>query len=148
MSARLGIRRPRTKFLDVQKADLSYRKQRRHSKSQTRKMTRRLIDLLGKMLKEIREMERDYEKAESPLTEREKGDMEIITRMYRQQKSYFNRNDCRESIPDRIQTSFARRGRPFSEHKEKDFVRQELARVRATVMEGSFGMSSHSHHEL
>ena len=77
LSARLGIRRPRTKFLDVQKADLSYRKQRKHSKSQTRKMTLRLLDLLGKMLKEIRELERDYEKAESLLTEREKGDMRI-----------------------------------------------------------------------
>jgi len=236
LSARLGIRRPRTKFLDVQKADLTYRKQRRHSKSQTRKMTRRLIDLLGKILKEIREMERDYENAERLLTEREKGDMEIITRMCRQQKSHFNRNDCRESISDRIvsiskpyvrpivrgkevksvefgakvndilvdgisfieklsfnafsegtrlghcatlhkrlfgvdvrkiggdagyagtvnrdfcrengiQTSFARRGRPSSGHKEKDFARQELARVRATAMEGSFGTQK-EHYDL
>jgi hypothetical protein len=236
LSARLGIRRPRTKFLDVQKADLSYRKQRKHSKSQTRKMTLRLLDLLGKMLKEIRELERTYEKAESLLTAREKGDLDIITRMYRQQKNHFNRNDCRESIPDRIvsiskpyvrpivrgkevksvefgakvndilvdgisfieklsfnafsegtrlehcatlhkrlfgvdvrkiggdagyagtvnrdfcrengiQTSFAKRGRPFSGHKEKDFARQELARVRATAMEGSFGTQK-EHYDL
>ena len=39
-----------------------------------------------------------------------------------------------------IQTSFVKRGRPFSEDKKKkDLVRQELARVRATAMEGSFG---------
>lgn len=39
-----------------------------------------------------------------------------------------------------IQTSFVKRGRPFSEEKKgKDLVRQELARVRAIVMEGSFG---------
>ena len=39
-----------------------------------------------------------------------------------------------------IQTSFVKRGRPFSEEKKgKDLVRQELARVRATAMEVSFG---------
>ena len=39
-----------------------------------------------------------------------------------------------------IQTSFVKRGRPLSEEKKgKDIVRQELARVRATAMEGSFG---------
>ncbi len=58
MSSRLEVHRPRTKFLDVQKANLTYRKQRRHSRSQTRKITRRLLDLLGKILKEIREIER------------------------------------------------------------------------------------------
>ena len=68
LSKRLGIHRPRTKFIDVQKANLAYRKQRKHSKSQTRKMTRRLLELLGKILKEIRELERDYEKASNLLT--------------------------------------------------------------------------------
>ena len=61
MSSRLGIHRPRTKFLDVQKANLTYRKQRKHSRNQTRKITRRLLDLLGKILKEIREIERGKE---------------------------------------------------------------------------------------
>ena len=55
-SSRLKLHRPRTKYLDVQKANLTYRKQRRRTKSQTRKMTRRLLDLLGKILKEIRRM--------------------------------------------------------------------------------------------
>ena len=33
-----------------------------------------------------------------------------------------------------------KRGRPFSEDKEgKDLVRKELAMLRATAMEGSFG---------
>ena len=58
LSSRLEVHRPRTKFLDVQEANLTYRKQRRHSRSQTRKITRRLLDLLGKILKEIREIER------------------------------------------------------------------------------------------
>ena len=84
LSKSLGIHRPRTKFIDVQKANLTYRKQRKHSKSQTRKMTRRLLELLGKILKEIRELERTHKNAGSLLTSREKGDLDIITRMYRQ----------------------------------------------------------------
>lgn len=47
-----------------------------------------------------------------------------------------NRDFCKKKD---IQTSFVKRGRPSQEKKEKDFVRQELARVRATAMEGSFG---------
>lgn len=237
LSKRLGIHRPRTKYLDVQKANLVYRKQRKRSKSQTRKMTRRLLDLLGKILKGIRRMERETDEAGKLLTVREKGDLDIITKMYRQQKKHFQSKDCRESIPDRIvsiskpyvrpivrgkevknvefgakvnnilvdgisfierlsfnafsegtrlvhclkmhkrlfgveakkiggdtgyagtenrdyckangiQTSFVKRGRPFSEDKkEKDKVRQELARVRATAMEGSFGTQK-EHYDL
>jgi hypothetical protein len=236
LSRRLGIHRPRTKFIDVQKANLTYRKQRKHSKSQTRKMTRRLLELLGKILKEIRKTERAYENAQSLLTSREKSDLEIITKMYRQQKNHFQSKDCRESIPNRIVsiskpyvrpivrgkevksvefgakvnnilvdgisfieklsfnafnegtrlihclkmhkrlfgveakkvggdtgyagtenrdyckengilTSFVKRGRPFSEKKEKDLVRKELARVRATAMEGSFGTQK-EHYDL
>jgi len=230
LSQRLELHRPRTKFLDVQKANLTYKKQRKHQKNQTRKMTRRLLELLGKILKEIRRIERENEGAEKLLTNREKNDIDIITTMFRQQKKHFQSKDCRESIPNRIvsiskpyvrpivrgkeiksvefgakcnnimvdglsfleklsfnafnegtrlqhcvklhkrlfgvdvkkiggdqgyagtenrdwckendiQTSFVKRGRPFSEEKkkEKDFVRQELARVRATAMEGSFG---------
>ena len=224
---RLEIHRPRTKYLDVEKANMGYVKQRKHSKSQQRKLTRRLIHLLGKILEEIRKMVRVHDD-EEVLTVREKSTMDIITKVYRQQKNHFNSNDPRESIPDRIvsiskpyvrpivrgkevknvefgakcnnilvdgisfieklsfnafsegtrlehcikmhkrlfkvdakkiggdtgyagtanrdlcrkldiQTSFVKRGRPSAEKKEKDFVRQELARVRATAMEGSFG---------
>ena len=224
---RLEIHRPRTKYLDVEKANMGYVKQRKHSKSQQRKLTRRLIHLLGKILEEIRKMVREHDD-EEVLTVREKSTMDIITKVYRQQKNHFNSNDPRESIPDRIvsiskpyvrpivrgkevknvefgakcnnilvdgisfieklsfnafsegtrlehcikmhkrlfkvdakkiggdtgyagtanrdlcrkldiQTSFVKRGRPSAEKKEKDFVRQELARVRATAMEGSFG---------
>ena len=68
----------------------------------TRKVTRRLLELLGKLLKEIRETERAYENAQSLLTTREKGDLEIITKMYRQQKNHFQSKECRENIPNRI----------------------------------------------
>ena len=47
-----------------------------------------------------------------------------------------------------IQTSFVKRGRPFSEDKKgKDLVRKELARVRSTAMEGSFGTQK-EHYDL
>jgi len=224
---RLGIHRPRTKFIDVEKANLAYRKQRKHSNSQTRKMTRRLLNLLAKILKEIRRMEREHDGQEL-LTVKEKSLIAIVTKVYRQQRNHFDSGNRRESIPDRIvsvskpyvrpivrgkevksvefgakcnnimvdgisfieklsfnafsegtrlqhcvkmhrrlfgvdvkkvggdagyagtdnrdfckengiQTSFVKRGRPSQEKKEQDYVRQELARTRATAMEGSFG---------
>lgn len=58
-SSRLGSHRPRTKFIDAQKANLAYKKQRKYKKSQTRKMTRRLLEILGKILKETREVEKN-----------------------------------------------------------------------------------------
>ncbi len=225
--SRLGIRRPRTKYLDVEKANLGYMKQRKHSKSQTRRLTRRLLQLLGKLLKEIRKMEREHADA-GVLTDKERRTMDIVTKVYHQQSNHFESGNPRESIPDRIvsvskpyvrpivrgkevkkvefgakcnniqvdgisfieklsfnafnegtrlqhcvkmhkrlfgvevkkiggdtgyagtanrdfckengiQTSFVKRGRPSQTAKEKDFVRQELAKVRATTMEGSFG---------
>ena len=225
---RLGIHRPRTKYLDVEKANLTYVKQRKHSKSQQRKIIRRLIKLSGKILQEIRKTCRDHDDMEDVLTVKEKNVMEVITKVYRQQKNHFENDNPRESIPDRIvslakpyvrpivrgkevknvefgakcnniqvdgisfieklsfnafsegtrlehcikmhkrlfkadakkiggdtgyagtanrnlckelgiQTSFVNRGRPAAGKQVKDYVRQELARVRATQMEGSFG---------
>ena len=226
-SGRLGIHRPRTKYLDVARANMGYTKQRKHSRSQTRSIVRRLLQLLGKILKEIRKMERKHTEAEV-LTAKERKTIDIVTKVYRQQSNHFESGNPRESIPDRIvsvskpyvrpivrgkevksvefgakcnniqvdgisfieklsfnafnegtrlqhcvkmhkrlfgvdvkkvggdtsyagkenrdfckekniQTSFVKRGRPSKIAKEKDFVRQELARVRATTMEGSFG---------
>lgn len=135
LSGRLGIHRPRTKFLDVQKANLTYRKQRKHSRSQTRKITRRLLDLLGKILKEIREIERGNENAENMLTVREKNDLEIITRMYRQQKNHFRNNDSRESIPNRIVSLSKSYLRPIVRGKEVKSV-EFGAKVNNILVDG------------
>ena len=135
LSRRLGIHRPRTKFLDVQKANLTYRKQRKHSRSQTRKITRRLLDLLGKILKGIREIERGNENAENLLTVREKSDLEIITRMYRQQKNHFRNNDCRESIPNRIVSLSKPHLRPIVRGKEVKSV-EFSAKVNNILVDG------------
>ncbi len=135
LSSRLGIHRPRTKFLDVQKANLTYRKQRKHNRSQTRKITRRLLDLLGKILKEIREIERGNENAENLLTVREKSDLEIITRMYRQQKNHFRNNDSRESIPNRIVSLSKPYLRPIGRGKEVKSV-EFGAKVNNILVDG------------
>lgn len=226
-SSKLGIHRPRTKFLDVEKANLTYRKQRKHTKSQTRKITRRLLDLLDKILKEVRKMEREHP-GEELFSVREQERISVITTIYRQQRGHFRSGDARESIPNRIvsvnkpyvrpivrgkevknvefgakcnnilvdgisfieklsfnafnegtrlphcikmhrrlfgvevkkiggdasyagntnrelctsngiHTSFVQKGKRAKEKREKDFVREDLARVRATTMEGSFG---------
>ena len=55
-----------------------------------------------------------------------------------------NRDHCKAND---IQTSFAKRSRPSAEKKKCDFVRAELARVRATTMEGSFGTQK-EHYDL
>ena len=135
LSSRLGIHRPRTKFLDVQKANLTYRKQRKHNRSQTRKITRSLLDLLGKILKEIREIERGNENAENLLTVREKSDLEIITRMYRQQKNHFRNNDSRESIPNRIVSLSKPHLRPIVRGKEVKSV-EFGAKVNNILVDG------------
>lgn len=133
MSKRLGLHRPRTKYLDVQKANLVYRKQRKRSKSQNRKMTRRLLDLLGKILNEIRKMERD--EASKLLTVREKGDLDIITKMYRQQKKHFQSKDCRESIKDRIVSINKSYVRPIVRGKEVKSV-EFGAKVNNILVDG------------
>ena len=134
-SSRLKLHRPRTKYLDVQKANLAYRKQRRRTKSQTRKMTRRLLDLLGKILKEIRRMERENNEADKSLTIREKGDLDIITKMYRQQKNHFQSKDCRERIKDRIVSISKPYVRPIVRGKEVKSV-EFGAKVNNILVDG------------
>lgn len=103
LSAKLNLHRPSTKYVDVEKDNLSYRKQRRHTKVQTRKLTRCLLYLIGKILKETRMLlERKNAGAEKLLTAGQKSDVEIISRMNRQQRNHFENNDPRESVKDRI----------------------------------------------
>jgi hypothetical protein len=178
LSSRLGIHRPRTKFLDVQKANLTYRKQRKHSRSQTRKITRRLLDLLSKPHlrpivrgKEVKSVEFgakvnnilfDGISFIVKLSFNAFNEGSRLVHCLKMHKRLFgveakkvggdtgyagteNRDYCKANG---IQTSFVKRGRPFGEKKkEKDLARKELARVRATAMEGSFGTQK-EHYDL
>ena len=170
--------RPRTKFLDVQKANLTYRKQRKHSRSQTRKITRRLLDLLSKPHlrpivrgKEVKSVELgakvnnilvDGISFIEKLSFNAFNEGSRLVHCLKMHKRLFgveakkvggdtgyagteNRDYCKANG---IQTSFVKRGRPFGEKKkEKDLVRKELARVRTTAMEGSFGTQK-EHYDL
>jgi len=96
-----GIHRMRTKYLDVSRDNTAYVKQRRHTQKRTRKMIRRLLDLLGKILAELRKLDR-----ENPcvglFSDNQLAEIEIITKIYRQQRKHHESGNAKESIPDRI----------------------------------------------
>ncbi len=94
ISSQLGEHRLRTKYNDIEKANLAYRKQRRHTHKQTRKM--------------------------------------IMNQGY---SGNDNRTFCKDN---NIETSFTQKGKAGT-NEVKNATKRELARVRATAMEGSFG---------
>ncbi len=100
-SRELGIHRMRTKYLDVSRGNMAYVKQRRHTQKQTRKIIRRLLDLLGKILAELRRLDR-----ENPciglFSERQLTEIETVTKIYRQQLNHQESGNAKESIPNRI----------------------------------------------
>ena len=76
------------KYNDIAKANLSYRKQRKHTHKQTREMISRQLALLGKLLGDIRRQMRVHADV-SLLTDKQKYILEIITKVYRQQKNHY-----------------------------------------------------------
>ena len=121
ISSQLGEHRLRTKYNDIEKANLAYRKQRRHTHKQTRKMIMRLLALLGKMLGEIRRQMRIHSD-ERLLNEKQLDILETVTRVYRQQKNHFKSGDSRESIPNRIVSISKPYVRPILRGKENKTV--------------------------
>ena len=61
--------------------------------------------------------------------------MEIITRMYRQQKNHFQNNDSRESIPNRIVSLSKPHLRPIVRGKEVKSV-EFGAKINSTLVDG------------
>ena len=121
ISSQLGEHRLRTKYNDIEKANLAYRKQRRHTHKQTRKMIMRLLALLGKMLGEIRRQMRIHSD-ERLLNEKQLDILETITRVYRQQSHHFKSGDSRASIPNRIVSISKPYVRPIVRGKENKTV--------------------------
>ena len=121
ISSQLGEHRLRTKYNDIEKANLAYRKQRKHTHKQTRKMTMRLLALLGKILGEIHRQMRIHSD-ERLLNEKQLDILETITRVYRQQKNHFKSGDSRESIPNRIVSIGKPYVRPIVRGKETKTV--------------------------
>ena len=111
----------RTKYNDIEKANLAYRKQRKHTHKQTRKMIMRLLALLCKMLGEIRRQMRIHS-CEGLLSDKQLNMLEVITRVYRQQENHFKSGDSRESIPNRIVSLDKPHIRPIVRGKETKTV--------------------------
>ena len=121
ISSQLGEDRLRTKFNDIEKANLAYRKQRKHTHKQTRKIIMRLLALLGKILGEIRRQLRIHPDEEL-VSEKQLDMLETITRVYRQQKNHFKSDDSRENIPNRIVSVSKPYIRPIVRGKEAKTV--------------------------
>ena len=121
ISSQLCEHRMRTKYNDIDKANLAYRKQRKHTHKQTRKMTMRLLALLDKILGEIRRQMRVHPDEEL-LNSKQLDMLETVTRVFRQQKNHFKSGDSRESIPNRIVSLSKPHIRPIVRGKETKTV--------------------------
>ena len=185
ISSQLGEHRLRTKYNDIEKSNLAYRKQRKHTHKQTRKMIMRLLALQGKSgdsresipnrivslnKPHIRPIVRGKEtktvdfgakcnnilidgisfieklsfnafnegtrlKHCVSLAEKLIG---VAVKKIGGDQGYSgndNRTFCRDN---KIETSFTQKGRTGKD-EIKNATKRELARVRATAMEGSFG---------
>ena len=100
-SRELGIHRMRTKYLDVSRDNMAYVKQRRHTKQRTHKIIRRLLGLLGKILAELRRLNRENPCA-GLFSDKQLAEIEMITKIYRQQRNHQKSGNAKESIPNRI----------------------------------------------
>ena len=85
-SRELGIHR-RTKYLDVSRDNMAYVKQRRHTTQRTHKIIRRLLGLLGKILAELRRLDRENPYA-GLFSDKQLADIETITKIYRQHRNH------------------------------------------------------------
>ena len=121
ISSFLGEHRMRTKYNDIEKANLAYRKQRKQTHKQTSKMIMRLLELFGKILGEIRRQMRVHPDKEL-LNDKQLDILDTITRVYRQQKNHFKSGDSRESIPNRIVSVSKPYVRPIVRGKETKTV--------------------------
>lgn len=116
-SRELGIHRMRTKYLDVARDNMAYVKQRRHTQKRTRKIIRRLLDLLGKILAELRRLEREHPSA-GLFSDKQIAEIEIVTKICRQQRNHHKSGNAKESIPNRIVSISKPYVRPIVRGKE------------------------------
>ena len=93
----LGERLPRSKYSEVAKAQLAYAKQRKPKKSATRRIQRRLLNLLGKLIGQWNNLCRQYAPLISLTTEQHKRIL-AIRDVHRQQRDHFNRKEVKHRI--------------------------------------------------
>ncbi len=169
-SRKLEIHRPRTKFLDVEKANLTYRKQHNHFRSGDAResIPNRIVSVNKPYVrpivrsKEARNVEFEA-KCNNILVDgisfieklsfnafNEGTRLPHCIKMHKRlfgvdvkkiggDASYAGNTNRELCTSNGIHTSFVQKGKRAKEKREKDFVREDLAKVRATTMEGSFG---------
>ena len=93
----VGSRMPRSKYNDVDKARLTYAKQRRHKKNDTRKLLRRLLKLLAKLLGQWDHLVKQYTTAISLTAEQHKR-LQASREVLRQQQALFNKKEVKHRI--------------------------------------------------
>ena len=93
----LKERLPRNKFKDVGKARLAYARQRRHTAAATRKLLRRLLNLLSKLISQWDDICRQYRPLIMLSAEQEKR-LAALKEVYRQQCELSEKKEVRHRI--------------------------------------------------
>lgn len=93
----LGERQPRSKYKDVDKSRLAYAKQRKHKKSATRKLLRRLLNLLAKLLGQWSMLVKQYTVG-IVLTAEQHKRLLACKKVLRQQQDLFNNQEVKHRI--------------------------------------------------
>lgn len=94
---RQGERLPRSKYNDIDRAWPAYAKQRKPKKTATRKIQRRLLQLLGKLIGLWDKTFRQYAPVVVLTAEQEKR-LAALKAVYQQQTALFNRKEVRHRI--------------------------------------------------
>ena len=134
----LGERKPRNKYADVDKARLSYAKQRRHKKSATRKLLRRLLNLLSKLRGQWTALLKRHGRAIDLNAEQHKRLMAIDT-VYRQQRDLFDKKEVKHRVVS-IDRPYIRPIVRGKENKRTEFG----AKVNSIVIDGISFIEHHS----
>ena len=134
----LAERKPRNKYADVDKARLSYAKQRRHKKSATRKLLRRLLGLLSKLRGQWNTLLKRHGRAISLNAEQHKRLMAIDT-VYRQQRDLFDKKEVKHRVVS-IDRPYIRPIVRGKENKRTEFG----AKVNSIVIDGISFIEHHS----
>ena len=93
----LGERVPRSKYNDVDKARLTYAKQRKHKKSATRRLLGRLLNLLGKLLGQWNQLVKRHTTGIGLTTEQHKR-LLACREVLRQQRELFSKREVKHRI--------------------------------------------------
>ena len=93
----LTERMPRSKFADIDRARLSYAKQRKHTYKTTQKLRRRMLQLLGKLIGQWNTLCRQFAPLISLTAEQSKR-LDALKKVRRQQLDLMNKKEVRGRI--------------------------------------------------